>query len=78
MKITRFFPLNFLKKAAELYNDIYKQKKFTLCPKKNRKKKLDMCTVLLEMAFKNVLNFYISLPITPSASIKRLTSLDVT
>ena len=33
MKLSPFFPLNFLKKAAELYNDIYKQKKFTLCSK---------------------------------------------
>ena len=31
MKLSPFFPLNFLKKAAELYNDIYKQKKFTRC-----------------------------------------------
>ena len=36
-----------------------------------------MCTVLVEMAFKSALN-YISAPITPSASNKRLTSLDVT
>ena len=33
MKLSPFFPLNFLKKAAELYNDIYKQKKFILCSK---------------------------------------------
>ena len=52
MQISCFFPLNFLKKAAELYKEIYKQKKFTLCSKNiENKKKLDMCTVLLEMAF---------------------------
>ena len=37
-----------------------------------------MCTVLVEMAFKSALNYYISAAITPSASNKRLTSLDVT
>ena len=37
-----------------------------------------MCTVLLEMAFQSELNYYISLPITPSASTERLTLLDVT
>ena len=37
-----------------------------------------MCTLLLEMEFKSELNYYISLPITPSASIERLTPLDVT
>ena len=37
-----------------------------------------MCTVFVEMAFKSALNYYISAPITPSASSKRLTSLDVT
>ena len=59
MKLSPFFPLNFLEKAAELYNDIYKQKKFTLCSKNiENKKKLDMCTVLLEMAFKSELNYY--------------------
>ena len=33
MKLSPFFPFNFLKKAAESYNDIYKQKKFTRCSK---------------------------------------------
>ena len=37
-----------------------------------------MSTVLVEMAFKNALNYNISAPITPSVSNKRLTSLDVT
>ena len=31
MKLSPFFPPNFLKKAADLYNDIYKHNKFTLC-----------------------------------------------
>ena len=78
IKLSPFFPLNFLEKAAELYNDIYKQKKYTLCSKNIENKKLDMCTVFLEMAFKSELNYHISLPITPSASIECLTSLDVT
>ena len=39
MKLSPFFPINFLKKAAELYNDIYKQKKFTLCSKNIENKK---------------------------------------
>ena len=31
MKLSPFFPPNFLKKAADLYNDIYKHNKFTFC-----------------------------------------------
>ena len=43
MKLSPFFPLNFLEKAEELYNDIYKQKKFTLCSKNIENKKNLTC-----------------------------------
>ena len=38
-EIMTFLPANFLKKAAELYNDIYKQNKFTRCSKNIENKK---------------------------------------